>query len=59
MRPPKRLGEKRGADWTPDYDRIAHDHVEDVLLSRLPPEDVASNIAEDMRRAWKSGRSAK
>lgn len=31
--------------------QIAEDHVKDLVSGRLPPEDVASNIAEDLRRA--------
>jgi hypothetical protein len=33
-----------------DRELIAQKHVDDALSGRLPPEDVVSNIAEDMRR---------
>jgi hypothetical protein len=40
----------------PDYEQIASAHVRDLTSARLPPEDVASNIAEDLRRAAKETR---
>ncbi len=39
-----------------DYEEVARGHVNDLVSGRLPPEDVASNIAEDMRRAREGGR---
>ena len=33
------------------YARLAEEHVNDVVSGRLPPDDVVSNIAEDMKRA--------
>lgn len=41
-----------------DFDRYAEEHVRDVTTGRLPPGDVASNIAEDLRRAYEEGRKA-
>jgi hypothetical protein len=32
-------------------ERAAKEHVDDAVTGRLPLEDVASNIAEDLRRA--------
>lgn len=55
---------KRGREGQPTHDervmlgewhRIAQEHVEDLVTGRLPPEDVASNIAEDLRRAAERG----
>jgi hypothetical protein len=33
-----------------DDDVVAREHVHDIVSGRLPAEDVASNIAEDLRR---------
>jgi hypothetical protein len=35
---------------TADLWKMAEEHVRDVTSGRLPPEDVASNIAEDFAR---------
>ena len=38
----------------PDEERLrdlAREHVDDAATGRLPPEDAASNLAEDLRRA--------
>jgi hypothetical protein len=53
----RELRESAASAQPPDYESVARGHAEDLVSGRLPPEDVASNIAEDLRRAWKSGRS--
>jgi hypothetical protein len=43
-------------DISERYAAMAQEHVQDVTSGRLPPEDVVSNIAEDLRRAERRGR---
>ena len=40
-----------------DYHDVAQSHVQDLVSSKLPPEDVASNIGEDLQRAYDYGKS--
>jgi hypothetical protein len=39
-----------------DLEVMVDEHVRDLVTGRLPPEDVASNIAEDMRRVAAAAR---
>jgi len=45
-------------DVEDSYEAAAKGHVDDLRSTRLPPEDVSSNVAEDLRRARKAGQLA-
>lgn len=48
----------QGSVTSTSHERIAREHVEDLTSTRLPAEDVASNIEEDLHRAEKRGVAA-